>query len=60
MKRPDMSAVAVTIRLLRTEQLRRLCLALGRAARSPGRDGESRAATTAPSLNGRAERSARR
>jgi hypothetical protein len=39
MKKPDMSARAVTIRLRRTSQLRRLCLALAarRADRSPRR-----------------------
>jgi hypothetical protein len=30
MARPEMTARAVTVRLLRTEQLRRLCLALRR------------------------------
>ncbi len=33
MGRPDMSPAAVTTRLLRTEQLRRLCLALRRGQR---------------------------
>lgn len=37
MSRPDMSAAAVTVRLLRTAQLRRLCLALRkRGAAKPG------------------------
>ena len=35
MARAEMTARAVTVRLLRTEQLRRLCLALRRSAPRP-------------------------
>ena len=35
----DMSPEAVTLRLLRTEQLRRLCLALRRRTRDPDAEG---------------------
>ena len=35
MKKPDMSPHAVTGRLLRTSQLRKLCLALARAKKEP-------------------------
>ncbi len=34
MARTDMSKKAVTVRLIRTAQLRRLCLALGRSSRA--------------------------
>lgn len=39
MPRPDMSPAAVTARLVRTAQLRRLCLLLGRGAPAAARHG---------------------
>jgi len=35
MAKPDMSSMAVTVRLLRTAQLRRLCIQLGRGRKNP-------------------------
>jgi len=35
MAKPDMSPKAVTVRLTRTAQLRRLCLELGRGRKKP-------------------------
>ncbi len=45
MAKPDMSPKAVTVRLIRTSQLRRLCLQLGKQA-PPAKEGS--APKTAP------------
>lgn len=50
MGRPDMSPAAVTTRLLRTEQLRRLCLAL-RRGQGPTHGAKSGAPVSAKAIH---------
>lgn len=45
MDKTDMSPRAVTVRLIRSAQLRRLCLELGRRTAGEGRPGVDRAPT---------------